>query len=113
MPQYERYQYGRKQYGVFQTTPGENVPDGIGRHWKFIRSRFGVRRNGIVFWLYQHTPVSINGKTRRLRIGTNTGEWVREEQVAMKGKHPAIRLSSNINKVAIQSGRLELKGVQQ
>ena len=107
MPQYKKFQYGLKQYGRYLVKTENPSLQG---HWRFVRSRFGVRRNGTTFWLYQHTAQSVAGKTQKLRIGTNLGEWIIEEKISLKGQKTAVRLSSNLQKDPIEAHAQQWKG---
>lgn len=107
MPQYKKVQYGLKQYGRYLV---ETENPNLQGHWQFMRSRFGVRRAGKIFWLYQHTAQTVQGKTEKLRIGTNFGEWVVEERLSLKGQKTLVRLSSNLQKEPIESHAQQWKG---
>ena len=109
MPQYKQTQYGLKQYGIFQS--GGVTPE-IKGHWQFVRSRFGLRRNGRTFWLYQHTPVSIQGKVTRLRIQTNQGETLYQKNWQVDGVPKHLRLRANNQSEAIESIALTMKGAE-
>ena len=103
MPQYKNVQYGLKQYGVFQTTtPGSESKT----RWQFIRSRFGAVRKGNTFWLYTHRPATLKGAVTKLRIKTNTSNWIQEETVRVPGKAVRVRLSSNASSQPLTSGHL-------
>lgn len=105
MPQYRLTQYGLGQYGYHQTGPGGES----GQHtkWRFIRSRFGIRRDGKTFWLYQHQPVTFMGEARKLRLKTNLGETIQQEQFTIQGGYPKIRLTSNLSTEPIVGQRIE------
>lgn len=105
MPQYKNAQYGLKQYGFFQTTtnPGSGTTS---VRWQFVRSRFGAVRKGHTFWLYTHRPAAIKGPVSKLRIKTNTTNWIQEETIRMKGKPLRVRLSSNTSEKPLTSGNL-------
>ena len=91
MPQYKRTQYGLKQYGTFIPTTD---PQQSGR-WRFVRARFGVRQNGQTFWLYQHTPVQVNSRVKRIRLRDNTGDSLTETYVTRSGYASRVRLTAN------------------
>ncbi len=104
MPKYRMTQYGLHQYGQFESGP---VIPGVGRKWQFIRSRFGVHRDGTTLWLYQHRPASFKGQSRKLRIQTNLGETIKEESVSLTGGFVQVRISSNLTETPIMSKRIE------
>lgn len=99
MPQYRLTQYGLSQYGYHQSG-GPETP-GTGSKWRFIRSRFGVRRNGHTVWLYQHQPATLQGAARKLRLRTNLGESIQEESTTLAGNYRKVRLSSNVSQPII------------
>lgn len=96
MPQYKIKQYGLKQYGLYQTKPGGGPGTDLSPRLTFIRSRIGVRlKNGQYRWVYQHTPVSLNGSPSRFRLTNNKGESLLTHQLSFKGSPKQVRLSAN------------------
>ena len=91
MPQYKKIQYGLKQYGLFIPTTGS----GRGSRFQFIKARFGIVKRGKTYWLYQHPSVTVKGVTSKLRLTTNKGERITEEQMELPGRHPLLRIKAN------------------
>ena len=97
MPQYNRTQYGLKQYGTFIPV---KQPESSARY-QFVRARFGVRKKGKTFWLYQHRAVSVPGRPERLRLRTNTGDSILEDQITVPGRCQAVRIRTNTKQTLI------------
>lgn len=93
MPQYQGFQYGMKQYGLF--LPSKTGSEAY--NLNFIKSRFGIYLNGQVFYLYQHEPIALPGRPRKMRLSTNTGETVYKEEESIRGQAPLLRIKSNLS----------------
>ena len=93
MPQYERFQYSLKQYGLY--LPSKTGSEGY--NLNFIKSRFGVHLNGQVSYLYQHEPIFLPGNPRKMRLSTNTGETIYKEEESIRGQAPLLRIKSNLS----------------
>lgn len=93
MPQYNRMQYGLKQYGLFlpidDTTPGFN--------FEFIEARMGAKVAGEMIWVYQHRPIEVLGETSAFRLRTSTGETLYEKSIQVRKNSPQMRMRSNVD----------------
>lgn len=108
MPQYKLTQYGLSQYGYFTTATDPETPPGITRKWELQRSRLGARlRSGQLYWVYQHTPIQLKGRTSQLRIKSNTGNTLYLKQLYFQSDSTKIRMRHNLSDQYITTQRLE------
>lgn len=106
MPQYKRIQYGRKQYGTYISI---DQPEGTSR-WQFIRSRFGIRKDGNTYWIYQHSAVEVKGKVEKLRLSTNLKEQLYMKQINVNHPYTKIRMKTNQQNKWLVSERKTIGG---
>lgn len=106
MPQYRTHQYGLKQYGLFQSS---TTPERINGKWRFIRSRFGIMREGQLFWMYVHTAVTLNGNPKHLRIQTNQGEILYAKKLFVKKQAESWRLRIPEREELLESRSIQFK----
>lgn len=103
MPQYNRIQYGLKQYGLFLPTT-DVVP---GFSYQFVEARMAVQINGKRVWVYQHAPVDVPGEPQILRLKTNQGETLYERTIVLREKKQKMRLRSNTSDWAYSEQKVE------
>lgn len=65
---------------------------------EFLTARFGVRKKGKTFYLYQHEAIHFPGSPKRMRLLTSTGQVIYKDQQVLPGEAPLMRMRSNQSK---------------